>query len=55
VVAIVAWLFLLMLDTKATVLGVSIDPSQLIPATLISLVAAGGPPIATKIKEALGK
>ncbi len=58
-VAVIVWIFALVLfsytETRVLVLGFSFDPSQVIPAGLISLLVAGGTPIITKIKDAFGK
>lgn len=58
-IAIVIWLLALVLfsytETQVKILGFSFDPSQLPPAFLIALLAAGGPPIVKKIQEAFGK
>lgn len=58
-IAIVIWLLALVLfsytDTQVKILGFSFDPSQLPPAFLIALLAAGGPVIVKKIQEAFGK
>lgn len=58
-IAIVIWIVALVLfsyaETKLVVFGFSFDPSQVIPAGVISLLAAGGPPIIAKLKDAFGK
>ena len=56
-IAIVVWLLALALfatKTKVTVFGYDLDPTQIVPAGLIALLAAGGAPLAKKIKDALG-
>jgi hypothetical protein len=55
----VVWLLMLMLysyvATGVKLFGFDLDPSQLVPAGLITVLVAGGPPVVAKIKEALGR
>jgi hypothetical protein len=55
--AVVVWIFALVLysytETRVTIFGFTLDPSQIVPAGLIALLAAGGPSVVAKIKEAL--
>jgi hypothetical protein len=54
-VAIIFWFVVLMLfsymATQLTIFGLVVDPSQVLPAGLITLLAAGGPPLIDKLKE----
>ncbi len=58
-ISLLVWVFALMLysytETRITVFGFGFDPSQVVPAALITLLVAGGPAVLSKIKEALGK
>lgn len=58
-IAVVIWIVALVLfsyaETRVVIFGFSFDPSQVLPAGLISLLAAGGPPIIAKLKDAFGK
>jgi hypothetical protein len=55
IIAILFWLLTLMLfsyaATQLTIFGLVVDPSQVPPAGMIALLAAGGPPIIDKMKE----
>lgn len=58
IVAICVWfmtLVLFTLETRVTVFGYTLDPTQIIPAGLIGLLAAGGPPLVAKLKDAFGR
>jgi len=55
--SLVAWLLLLGLyaiKTKATILGYDLDPTQVIPAGLITLLVAAGAPFAHSLAEVFG-
>jgi hypothetical protein len=56
--ALVVWFVALILysstATQVTVFGFALDPSQVPPAGLIALLAAGGPPVIAWIKKVLG-
>ena len=57
--SIVAWFVALVLysytQTQITIFGFTFDPSQVMPTIVIGLLAAGGPPVVAKIKEAMSK
>jgi hypothetical protein len=57
--AFVVWLVSLtafsLTDTRVVIGGVSLDPTQLIPAFLISLFAAGGTPVTDRIQRVWSK
>jgi hypothetical protein len=58
VIAVAVWfcaLVLFSLETRVTVFGFRLDPAQLIPAGLIAFLAAGGKPVFSKVKGALGR
>jgi len=58
VIGIVIWLAALVLfslETRVTIFGFTLDPTQLIPAGLIAFLAAGGPPVVSKVKAAFGR
>ena len=40
-------------NTNVVVFGFSLDPSQVAPAFLVAILVAGGPPVVTKISEAI--
>jgi hypothetical protein len=58
-ISLVVWVLALVLysytETRITVFGFGFDPSQVVPAALITFLVAGGPAVLGKIKEALGK
>jgi len=54
ITAVVAWLLVLLLfatKTKVTVLGYDLDPTQVVSAGLVTLIAAGGAPFARRLTE----
>lgn len=56
--AVIAWLLVLGLfatKTKATILGYELDPTQVIPAGLLALIAAGGTPFSSRLAQLLGR
>jgi hypothetical protein len=56
-VAGVAWLLVLALfatKTRASILGYDLDPTQVVPAGLITLLGAGGTTFIRRLKEILG-
>jgi hypothetical protein len=59
VMAVAAWIFSIALfsyaETRITLLGFSLDPSQVIPAGLIAFLSAGGPQVVARIKGAFKK
>jgi hypothetical protein len=40
-------------NTSVVVFGFSLDPTQVVPALLVAILVAGGPPVASKISEAI--
>jgi len=57
-IGIFVWVIALIvfsLETRVTVFGLSLDPTQLIPAAVIAFLASGGGPVVSRVKEALGR
>ena len=52
IIALVAFSYT---ETRVTVFGLSFDPSQVVPAGIIATLAAAGPTVIARIKEAFGK
>jgi hypothetical protein len=40
-------------NTSVVVFGFSLDPSQVAPAFLVAILVAGGPPVVSKVSEAI--